>query len=194
MNIDIVNWSISLSVILLLVAIIKIFNMKHEKRILSGIQSFAREYNSKISIYDAWDRTLIGIDDKENYLLFFIRSASGTEVRQMIRLSEVKECRLIKTGRKEKYHEESVNITDRIELVFGFHNKQKQNVSLEFYNSEYDRLNLTGELQLAEKWRDLIMTILKNNQQWEKQARTLVKQNAEAVKAAEIQTAVPQPA
>jgi hypothetical protein len=188
-----INLSLTIFAILSVVAIIRIVNKNKEKRTKSALNFFANENNSKISNYDNWNKTLIGIDDIENFLLFFIRSASGIETRQIIRLSEVKDCRILKTSRNEKYHDESVNVTDQIQLVFSFHNKQKQDVSLEFYNTEYDRLNLTGELQLAEKWMNFVRSILSKNPQWKKEAGTL-KHNFEAFKRSNTQTHVSQSA
>jgi hypothetical protein len=189
----ILNLLLTVFIILSIVAIIMIAIKRSEKRAISALNFFANENNSKISKYDEWDKTLIGIDDIENFLLFFIRSASGIETRQVIRLSEVMDCRILKTSRNEKYHDESVNVTDQIQLVFSFHNKQKQNVSLEFYNTEYDRLNLTGELQLAEKWMNIVRSILSKNPQWKKEAGTL-KHNSESIKRVNAQAHMPQSA
>ena len=45
-----------------------------------------------------------------------------------------------------------MKVVDRIELTFVNQDKIKSDTMVSFYNSEYDRLTLSGEIQLAEKW------------------------------------------
>ena len=52
--------------------------------------------------------------------------------------------------------EGSIKAFDRIDLVFSNKDKSKADVVVEFYNANTDRLTLSGELQLAEKWCTLI--------------------------------------
>ena len=103
------------------------------------------------------------MDNKESKSLFFIRNLPGRTIREKINLSEVSDCRMYKTERRVKYHKEFVNVMDYIEVVLSLNNQQ-QAVKLEFYNAEYDQLTLTGELQLAQKWTDLIKSIIKTGQ------------------------------
>jgi hypothetical protein len=50
-------------------------------------------------------------------------------------------------------------------LIFSFYN-HKPEVSLEFYNTDYDQLTLSGELQLAQKWTGMIKSIVNTNREW----------------------------
>ena len=59
---------------------------------------------------------------------------------------------------------------NKIDLVFSFVDNSKQDVSLEFYNTNYSQLTLSGELQLAQKWSGIVKTILATNKNWEKEA------------------------
>ncbi|MBN1119215.1 MAG: hypothetical protein JXA77_18540 [Bacteroidales bacterium] len=142
--------------------LIAIWIKNKKKRKVEPLIKFANENNSEISDYDTWDKTLIGIDNNETNSLFFIRKLPEKEIREVINLSEISGCRISKTERKVKYEGESVNVTDRIELFFSFYNR-KPELSLEFYNSEYDQFTLSGELQLAQKWLDILNTRISAN-------------------------------
>lgn len=158
----ILGWSITLLIVTGLIVILRFKNLKMKKQTLSVLQAFAKENNSEISTYDTWDKTLIGIDDKEENKLFFIRSIPENEIRKVIILSDVLECKIAKTARNVSFKKETVHVIDKIELVLSLGNK-KPNVSLEFYNTDYDHLTLSGELQLAEKWLEIVKkSILKN--------------------------------
>ena len=49
----------------------------------------------------------------------------------------------------------SDTVVEKLGIGFLYHDKNKNEVVLEFYNADYDSLTLTGELQLAEKWCNL---------------------------------------
>lgn len=156
----IIAWSIIILATIPLIVFIQRNNRKREKKIYSVLHSFASDNDSKISSYDRWDKTLIGIDTNEICKLFFIRTIGNKEFKEVINLSEVTKCRLIKTERTVLVNKENVNVIDKIAVVFSFRNIQRQEISLEFYNNDYDQLTLSGELQLAEKWTGIIGEIL----------------------------------
>lgn len=156
----ILTWSITILAIIFLILFIQKRNKKRGKEILSVLQSFAKDNNGEISSYDRWDKTLIGIDNSEINKLFFIRTISDKEFREVINLSEVKKCRLIKTERIVRYNKENVSVIDKIELIFSFVSTHKPDIALEFYNNEYDSLTLSGQLQLAQKWSGIVEAIL----------------------------------
>lgn len=156
----ITGWSIVILIMALLVIYFRIRNRKRNSRKLAVLNSFANESNCTISSWDAWVNTLVGISNPETNRLFFIRSIPGRETRQVLNLSEVDECRMVKTERKVKYEKELVNVIDKIELVFSF-SQHKPAVSLEFYNADYDNLTLSGELQIAQKWTGMIQSSLR---------------------------------
>jgi hypothetical protein len=72
----ILTWSIVILTIISLVVFFQIRNKNKERKIVSVLHNFAKEYNSKISEYDHWDNSLIGIDNNEVDKLFFIRTIS----------------------------------------------------------------------------------------------------------------------
>lgn len=140
-------------------------NRDEERRKMEPLHKFAGENNCTISGCDSWDRTLIGIDDREINTLFFIRSLPDREIRQAIRLSEVVSCRLVRAEREIKSDQGSHKITERICISLVFQEPGKE-VFLEFYNAGYDRLTLTDELVLAQKWIGIINSLLFTNERW----------------------------
>ena len=147
--------SIFILIVSALFIYIRIRNRKRNSRQIAELQAFAMENHATISTWDAWENTLIGISTPETNRLFFIRSIPGREMRQVINLSEVADCRMVKTGNQVAYHKELVQVVDKIELVFSMIQHQPP-VSLEFYNAGYNNLTLSGELQLAQKWAGII--------------------------------------
>lgn len=155
---ELLGWSVVLLTTAGLIILIRIRRKRREQKILAPLFAFAAENNSEIVSWDRWDKTLIGIDKKEPGSLFFIRNIPGRNIREQIQLSEVTNCRMYKSERRVTFHKETVNVMDRIELVFTFPHRRE--VSLEFYNAEYDLLTLTGELQMAQKWSGIINGII----------------------------------
>lgn len=165
----ILTGSITILATISLIVFLQIRNRNREKKAFSVLQNFAKGINSTISSYDRWDKTLIGIDNGEINKLFFLRTISNKEYREVINLSEVMSCRLVLDERTVQYDKEKVNVIDKIELVFSFVNTNKQDVKLEFYNADYDQLTLSGELQLAQKWSGIVKSILVTNKKLEKE-------------------------
>jgi len=160
----IIGWSIVALAITGLIVFIRLRKKGSERKNIEPLLLYAKENNAEISNFDAWDKTLIGIDNKEINTLFFIRNIPGNETRVKITLSEVSGCRIFNTERKMKYNDTTVSLIDRIELIFSFNNHREE-LSLEFYNSNYDHLTLTGELQLAQKWTGNLKTIINANKE-----------------------------
>ena len=158
----ILGWSVTLLVIVGLVIFFRIRKKNRDVKTLAPLKSFARENNSEISDSDAWSKNLIGIDKNDTGSLFFIRSLPAREIREKINLSEVLGCKVNRTVRKVDSQKDSVSVIDRIELIISFH-QHKPDVSLEFYNTDYDQLTLIHELQLSQKWGDMIQGIVKVN-------------------------------
>ncbi len=137
---------------------------KKEKQFLQPLNRLAAKENCKISQYDSWNNSVIGIDETANFI-FTINKIIDNETSQSINLAEMQRCRLAESSRTESTKEGSIKVFDRISLVFSNVDKAKPDVIVEFYNSNTDRLTLTGELQLAEKWceiaNDKIATLTK---------------------------------
>jgi|APDOM4702015159_1054818.scaffolds.fasta_scaffold159574_1 hypothetical protein len=124
---------------------------KKEKQFLLPLSRLAEKENCKVSRYDIWNNSVIGIDEATS-LVFVIRKINDTETSQRINLAEVFRCRVTEVSRTSGPKEGNIKAFDRINLEFTNIDKNKSDIIVEFYNANTDRLTLTGELQLAEKW------------------------------------------
>ena len=155
----VITWSIIVLIIVSLVVIARIRSRKKKTGSLKRLQDFANEHHGVISTFNYWDKTLIGIDDREDKKLFFIRTKDDNEVRTVVNLSEVRDCRLVKKQRNATHNKEKVIVTEEIKLVFS-HRNGKQDISLEFFNTAIDHLTLADELQMAQKWEGIAKGII----------------------------------
>lgn len=124
---------------------------KKEKKLLQGLTEIAESNNCKISRYELWNSSTIGIDDT-SLMIFYTRKSKDIETSQQINLTETQKCRVINLSRTVSNKEGNFKVVDKLELAFSFQDKNRSEVVLEFYNADYDSLTLTGELQLVEKW------------------------------------------
>jgi len=131
---------------------------KKEKQFLQPLNRLAEKDNCKISQYDIWNKSIIGIDNLTNRV-FFIKNVFYDETSKSIQLNEILKCRVNEVGQTMTLPSRTVGIKgnvikafDKVELVFINRDKNKPELIAEFYNKETGNLNLTGELQLAEKW------------------------------------------
>lgn len=132
-------------------ALMIINSRKKEKKQLNGLSDIAQKSKCKLSRYDFWHNSSIGIDDTA-YMVFFTRKSKDIETSQQINLTEIKTCRVLNSTRTWSSNDGNNKVIDKLELAFSFHDNQKHEVALEFYNADYDSLTLSGELQLVEKW------------------------------------------
>ena len=131
---------------------------KKEKQFLQPLNRLAEKDNCKISQYDIWNNSIIGIDNLTNQV-FIIKNIFDDETFQNIKLTEILKCRVNEVGRTVSLASRTPGIKgnvikafDKVELVFINHDKNKPDLIIEFYNKETGNLNLTGELQMAQKW------------------------------------------
>lgn len=122
---------------------------------LDPLNELAQREGCQISHHDIWSESVIGIDETKNQV-FVIRKTCGSEAENVINLAEIFRCRVAEISRSSGPKEGNVKAFDRIDLVFVNKEKSKVDVTVEFYNSNTDRLTLAGELQLAEKWCTLV--------------------------------------
>lgn len=132
---------------------------KKQNKFLDPLNSLAESANCKISQYDIWNDSVIGIDNTRNFV-FVIRKTIDNEASISINLAEVFRCKISELSRTTGPKEGNFIAFDRIDLVFACKDKSKADIVVEFYNANTDRLTLTGELQLAQKWCMLINNII----------------------------------
>ena len=141
--------------ILLIVYSIKSKRKKENKK-LQLLSAIADKHNCKITKHEFFGDLLIGLDEKSNFL--FLINNSNNKMEQAVNLSEIQKCRVVSTSRTVN----SITVIDKLELCFSPADKNKPQVFLEFYNSD-NSPTLVGELQLIEKWAEIVNNQLKKN-------------------------------
>ena len=135
---------------------------KREQKLLTPLYNFATENGSTLTTYDHWNNFMIGMENSGVDRLFFIRKSGDKETKKMVNLSDISKCRVAKIDRNISEGKESYYITDRIQLVLTPSEKNKPEIGLEFFNTEFDQLTISDELKLAEKWNGMITECISN--------------------------------
>lgn len=130
---------------------------KREKKNFSKeLINLAEQQHVKFSQYEIWNHFYgIGIDTATSRLFYF-KQLDGKEEKAFIDFSEVKRCSVNNVHRTVNHS----RVTDRLELVFRFHDPTLPEKRLEFYNRD-ESLSLDNEVQLVEKWAAIINSNLK---------------------------------
>jgi hypothetical protein len=140
---------------ILLVILVNRKKKNKDKRFVQTLFDFAERSNCKISEYDLWNNTLIGID-KGSHKLFFIRETEDNAIINEIDLFEIQKCKVINSSRIVNNKVSAQNVIDKLELLFTFRDSKKPETYLEFYNTNRDNLFMNGELSLIEKWLETV--------------------------------------
>lgn len=151
----IIIWVIILGVTIVPFILIAVRKNLKEKKILMELKNFAEQNNSELSVHEQKENILIGLD-KSSKKLFFIKRNKENGPEKAIDLSEFKSCKVINTTRTVGEGATRQSVIDKIDIVLYYCDKNKSFEQLEFYNNKYDRLVLSGEVQLAEKWSEII--------------------------------------
>jgi hypothetical protein len=147
--------SVIVLVLITLIVIGKINKKKKEKQLLQALLTVAEKNNSKITEFDLWNNSRIGID-KATRKLFFIRKTETEEVTKVVDLHEILKGKVVNTSKSSNYKGSNQTVVERIELVLTNRDKNKPDVILEFYNAITDNPILRNEIQLAEKWAGIV--------------------------------------
>lgn len=148
--------TIIIGVIFLLICLIPVLitsrnKKKKEAQFVQLLFALAERNNCKISNYEQWNDSVLGIDEVTNFV-FIINKIKEVETIQQIHLAEIQKCRVMESSRTVGEKGATMKAVDKIELAFINRDRNKVDTIVTFYNSDYDRLTLNGEIQMAEKW------------------------------------------
>ena len=118
---------------------------KKEAQFLQTLFGLAERNNCKISTSERWNNSVIGIDEVSNFI-FIINKINEVETSQQINLADIQKCRVIESSRTVGEKGASMKAVDQIELAFINRDKNKVDSIVAFYNADYDRLTLNGEI------------------------------------------------
>lgn len=127
---------------------------KREQELWQALSNFAAQNNCKISQHEIFGNFAIGIDESQN-AVFYFRKFNNVESLQMVKLSEIKDCKVNNINRTFKNKDGIQRVIDRLELSFTPSDKDKPGVILEFFNADLC-MQLYGELLSIKKWSQLI--------------------------------------
>ncbi len=151
--------------IVLVAMIISPFLLHHlsqkrkEAKIFNDILVLSESENAIISQKETWrQRYVIGIDELSKKI-YYINKNKDNEERTIINLSEVDECSINAISRNAKTTSGNVTIIERLDLVFTFNKSDKQEKSLQFYDSSVF-MSPDNERVLIEKWFGIIKSNL----------------------------------
>jgi len=155
--ITIISIAIAIAVCILLIVLIKTIKRKKTQKKFQTLSDFAAKHDCKITKHEFFNGISIGLDETSNYL-FFIKHNYDKKTEQQIDLLKIQNCRVNNISRMVN----GVVVIDKLELCFSPLAKDAPQLIMEFYNSDYDSLTLAGELQLIEKWAEIVKNKLKN--------------------------------
>lgn len=124
---------------------------KREKMFLGILSDLTGNIDSQITRYDIWYNLVIGVDDSTNHI-FFIKNIFDDKTFLSVKLSEILKCRVNEVSRTVTINGSGIKVIEKVELEFINQDKNKPDSVAEFYNQDSGKLDLSGELQLAEKW------------------------------------------
>ncbi|MDR1860165.1 MAG: hypothetical protein LBR06_04520 [Bacteroidales bacterium] len=133
-----------------------IMRKKRRELSLRQLSDFAGAAGCHISEFEILYDVILGLD-AANLQLFFLRLTPEHETSQQIDLKNVTRCRKSESGRTIG----DAHVIDRIDLEFQTIDRKSPSVNI--YNVEYDKLNLTDEIPFAEKWASKITAVLKQS-------------------------------
>ena len=159
----IITTIVFIAVITLPFVLTELSKKRKKNSLLRKITEMATSNGSSISEHEFCSDFVLGIDSQSNHVYYFKKN-DNREVAQHINLTGYKSCKAVTYGHSISENKNQYHVTDKLELNFYPYDKDKAEISIDFYNSEFDRLTLTGELQFVEKWEKILNEKIHFNQ------------------------------
>lgn len=134
--------------------------VKREKIRMLVLKRLAAENNCEIGWNEFCGDFVMGIDENKKFV-FFLKQISGDEIAEVVDLSKVLNCQVIKKMRTVESGFESVELTESLALLFISNGKLLNDTSFELFNERVN-FRLTGEIQFAEAVNTRLNELLKS--------------------------------
>ncbi len=134
--------------------------INREKKLFAELAQFAAGYQGAITQQEFGRGFVMGVDENALAVYFLKKHKDGPADLKYINIREMQACKVINTSRNVKHADGIFNTTEKLELGFTPLDKNQPMITLEFYN-EADKMQLAGELQMAEKWARIINGMMK---------------------------------
>ncbi len=131
---------------------------QHAAKMQQKLNEIAIQHKGIIHQHEICGDMAIGLD-RINSVFFFYKEMDGQIISTQIKLSEVGNCKVVKTNRVvgDEHHKQT--LIDRVDLQFQKITPGKNLVNFVFFDSAHT-MQLNGELQMAEEWAKIINTQL----------------------------------
>ena len=137
------------------------YNMvKKDNKMLRLLKEMAERQKCKIIQSEFCGDFVIGLDEGGHFV-FFVKQKQDKVISAFVDLSEIQTCQPIKNTRLVKTNGGTSVIIERMELCFIPIKKNKAEAKFEIYDEDLN-IQLSGELQLLDKWSEQINDLLKN--------------------------------
>jgi hypothetical protein len=133
---------------------------KREKKMLQLVADIAQKHGGTIVYHDFCGDFVIGFDNVKS-LVFFYKKEENKQLEQYVNLADFQKCTIINVGKSVVNKLGNYKVIDLLALNFVPQLKTKNEVRFEFYNAEKNT-QISGELQLIEKWSKMLNDHLKN--------------------------------
>jgi len=134
----------------------------NKKYLLQSLTNIAQQQNGVIQQYEFCGDFGIGLDETKNLVFFFKKKDKAQPIEQHLDLTEIQSCQVLKRTRNFKNGNSSYGPVERVDLSFIPKNSGRKATEFELYHDEVN-IQLTGEIQFAEKWSQIINERLRNN-------------------------------
>lgn len=135
------------------------YKKSREKILYKLLLSLAQSQSSVIAKYEVCNDFIIGLDESSRNL-FFCKESKVKKFQQHVNLKDVHSCKIVKISNHEGSKSNGFAPIDFLGLSINYANKSKPVEVLEFYDSSENN-QLSGELQMIEKWETIINSKLK---------------------------------
>lgn len=136
-------------------------NRRKKKNIfLLNLNSIAEQQNCVISQAEFCNDFVLGIDENKNFI-FFYKQKKEESIAQYVDLGKIKACQTVKKTRSIKRNNDNIVITEKVNLSFMPATNGNGEMKFELYDEDIN-LQLSGELQVADKWAKQINNRLNN--------------------------------
>jgi hypothetical protein len=138
---------------------IKLGIKKNEKKGYKKLKEIALKNKDEISDYDIQGNFAIGWDSKSKHLYYY-KNTDIAEFFEDIDLKNMNDCTITKQSKRSKSSKNTSEVLDKMALSFkpNTHSAAKQ---IELYDAD-ESYHLTGELEIAEKWQQIICKAIKD--------------------------------
>jgi hypothetical protein len=138
-------------------------NQHKMRALLTGLKDLAAKQGCQIHSYEVCKNFIVGIDEQQAWFFFLARTAAGHESQQ-IDLKTLRACEVVKQRRSAAGSggDNAAGGWAEVGLVFISKNPQRPSTKLTLYDHTAGR-QLTGEIQLANKWAALAEALRQGN-------------------------------